>query len=164
MNTYDAPLMSSPALDAAGIRAYAAYFAVCFVPALLGARAAAHLLDGSGALHATLYVLALMIANLKLLERFFHGQQRIVQHRERHRLALHCAGVTAISSLMLTWFAARIGLVAFSGDAQRGAITTEVMLFAGLPLLWATDYALFRLVFSEFVCLPLFTHWLRKRG
>jgi hypothetical protein len=164
MNTYDAPLISSPVLDASGIRAYATYFAVWFVPGLLGARAVAHLLEGSGALHATLYVLALVTANQRLLERFFHGQRRIVQYRERHRLALHCAGVTAISSLILTWFAARIGLVAFTGEAQRSSITTEVMLLTGLPLLWVTDYVLFRLVFSEFVCLPLFARWRRKNA
>lgn len=163
MKTFDQPLLTSPALDAAGIRAYASYFAIWFLPALLCARALGFLVDASGATHATLYSLAVILASQRLLERFFHGQRRIVQFRERHPLALHCSAVTAIATLVLTLFAARIGLVSFSGEPHRAA-SAEVLMIAGLPLLWAMDYALFRFVFSEIVGVPLFAWWRRRQG
>lgn len=162
MKTLDQPFTTSPLLDQAGIRAYASYFAIWFIPALFGARAVGYLIGAGGATHATLYSLALMVASHQLLQRFFAGQRRIVQFRERHRMALHCSGVTAIATLMLGLLAARIGLVSFSGETHRAA-EAEALMLASLPVLWALDYLLFRLMFSDIVQIPMFALWRRRQ-
>ena len=64
---------------------------------------------------------------------------------------------------MLSLFAARIGLVSFSGEPHRAA-ESEVLMVASLPVLWALDYVLFRLLFSELVSIPLFALWRRRQG
>ncbi len=163
MKTLDQPFSTSPLLDQAGIRAYASYFAIWFIPALMVARLLGHLTEAGGATHATFYSLVVLVSSHRLLDRFFHGQRRIVQYRERHRLALHCATVSAVATLMLSLFAARIGLVSFSGEPHRAA-ESEVLMVASLPVLWALDYVLFRLLFSELVSIPLFALWRRRQG
>ena len=163
MKTLDQPFSTSPLLDHAGIRAYASYFAIWFIPALFSARLLGFVTGASGATHATLYSMALMLASHQLLQRFFFGQRRIVQFRERHRLAAHCSGVTAISTLLLGLLAARIGLVSFSGDSQRAAENEAIML-ASLPVIWALDYLLFRLMFSDVVQIPLLALWRRRHN
>lgn len=162
MKTLDQPFSTSPLLDQAGIRAYASYFAIWFIPALMVTRLLGYLAEADGATHATLYSLVLLFSSHHLLDRFFHGQRRIVQYRERHRLALHCAGVSAVATLMLSLFAARIGLASLSGESHRAA-ESEVLMFASLPVVWALDYALFRLLFSEIVSIPLFALWRRRQ-
>ena len=163
MKTLDQPFPTSPLLDQAGVRAYASYFAIWFFPTLFGARAIGYLSGAGDATHATLYSLALMVASQRLFERFFRGQRRIVQYRERHQLALHCSGVTAISTLVLGLLAARVGLVSFSGGSYRAA-ETEALMLVSLPVLWALDYLLFRLLFSEVVQIPLFALWRRRQA
>lgn len=163
MKPREQPIPASPLLDLAGIRAYASYFAIWLIPLLLLGRLFGPLVDGEGPAQATVYSLMVLIAVHRLLDRFFQGQRRIVQFRERHRLAMHCATVSAVATLMTSLLAARIGLASVGGETPRAA-GQEILMFAGLPLVWALDYVLFRLLFSEVVAIPLFALWRRRHG
>ena len=83
MKTLDQPFSTSPLLDQGGIRAYASYFALWFIPALMVARLPGYLFEASGAVHATCYALVVLLSCHRLLARFFTGQRRIVQVRPR---------------------------------------------------------------------------------
>lgn len=147
--------MDALSLDRAGIRAYALYFAFYFVPALILARIAGYALGLSGTGHLTLYAMVFILTGHRLLRRFFSGEGRLATVHERHRLALACATVTSTSGALLTLLAAQAGLIVFlstNGPPPSPALA----LLVGLPVFWATDYVLFRIVLSDLVCQPLF--------
>lgn len=149
--------MPTHTLDARGLRAYAGYFGLLFAPLFIAGRSLGFTLEWSGPAHITLYTVVLAWASHRLLRRFFDGQNRLTLIVERHRLASYCAVVTSATGTLLTYGAARAGLIAFVMVGSDSPPAELVFFMA--PIGFAVDYFLFRFAFSDVIGSALATIW-----